>query len=173
MNGASDLYVVASLRDANASLGETRLRGFTLVELLVVIAIIGVLVALLLPAMQAAREAARQTQCRNNLKQIADSFHNFESSRRFFPGHGGEREPRGADFGAKRQAAAKGMAVTGNWMLQSLTFMEDALVADVLIAAAKGKADAQQLRVAVASPFRLFTAPPGGALPPTRSWDQS
>ena len=48
-----------------------------------VIAIVGVLVALMLPALQAAREAARMTQCRNNLKQIATSFHNFESARRF------------------------------------------------------------------------------------------
>src|SRR5579864_3530216 len=52
-------------------------RGFTLIELLVVIAIIAVLIALLLPAVQAAREAARRTQCRNNLKQIALSAHNY------------------------------------------------------------------------------------------------
>jgi prepilin-type N-terminal cleavage/methylation domain-containing protein len=133
--------------------------SFTLVELLVVIAIIGMLVALLLPAVQAAREAARLTQCRNNLKQLATTFHNFESARGYFPGHGGEQRPRGVEFGSKRITRAQGMAVTGNWLLQSLAYMEDGLVADVLIAAAQRRADREQERIAVRTPIPTLYCP--------------
>jgi prepilin-type N-terminal cleavage/methylation domain-containing protein len=128
--------------------------GFTLVELLVVIAVIGVLVALLLPAVQAAREAARMTQCRNNLKQIATSLHNFESSNRYFPGHGGEKAPF-----LVNNLPTTSVPKSGTWIANVLIFMEDKTLSDILIAYMKGTAPAAQYKQAVTVPVPIFNCP--------------
>jgi prepilin-type N-terminal cleavage/methylation domain-containing protein/prepilin-type processing-associated H-X9-DG protein len=53
--------------------------GFTVIELLVVMAVIGVLVAISLPAVQRIRESARNTECKNNLRQIGVALQNHNT----------------------------------------------------------------------------------------------
>lgn len=55
-------------------------RGFTLVEMLTVITVIGLLVALLLPVVQRVRENARDTQCKSNLRQLAQGLIQYSTS---------------------------------------------------------------------------------------------
>lgn len=60
-------------------------RAFTLVELLAVLVIIGMLLGLLLPAVSRARESARQSQCKNNLRQMGVALTNHEQAKKRFP----------------------------------------------------------------------------------------
>ena len=98
--------------------------GFTLVELLVVIAIIGVLVALLLPAIQAARESARRTQCTNQVRQLAISFHNHHDTHRHLPTGGWGFMWLGyPEYGFGKEQP-------GGWMYNILPFIEQSALHD-------------------------------------------
>jgi prepilin-type N-terminal cleavage/methylation domain-containing protein/prepilin-type processing-associated H-X9-DG protein len=92
--------------------------GFTLIELLVVIAIIAILIALLLPAVQQAREAARRTQCRNNLKQIGISLHNYHDAFNAFPFGGAAPTHWGSSFVSGAYAM--------NWRVHILPYIDQA-----------------------------------------------
>jgi prepilin-type N-terminal cleavage/methylation domain-containing protein len=125
-----------------------RRRGFSLVELLVVVAIIGTLIGLLLPAVQSAREAGRRMSCQNNLRQIGIGFHNFESSRGYFP---------------------TTVTVTGGarhyWVAQILPYMEQNPLASIYDYTVAFSDAANREAVQFPLPFISCSSTPGGPIP--------
>jgi len=60
-------------------------RGLTLIEFIVSGSLLVIVIGLMLPAVLMAREASRGAQCKNNLKSIGISFHNYHDAHRVFP----------------------------------------------------------------------------------------
>jgi prepilin-type N-terminal cleavage/methylation domain-containing protein len=121
---------------------KARSNGFTLIELLVVVSIVALLIGMLAPAVQMAREAARRVKCKNNMKQLALSLHNYESSFRCLPPAmiwNGRGEPNGGGLlciGAFDRVAMGVSPGSGpdplraNWVILLLPYMEQAILHD-------------------------------------------
>lgn len=104
--------------------------GFSLVELLIVIGIMALLVGLLLPVVNSARESARILQCRNNLHQIGLAMLSYENANRTVPSYGGEKVSQLVRL--RYVNDRMNHAVSGNWISQSLAFMEQASLGEAI-----------------------------------------
>lgn len=89
-------------------------RGFTLIETVTVASVASVLMSLVVPGMQEARNVARETECKNQLKQIGLALHNYHDVYRTFPPGWISRRPEG-----------EGHPSTG-WQTSILPFVEQA-----------------------------------------------
>ena len=144
-----------------------RRRAFTLVELLVVIAIIGILIALLLPAVQAAREAARQSQCRNNLKQLSLGWLLHEDTHGHLPAGGWGWEWVGEpDRGYEQRQP-------GGWPYNILPFIEQGAIRQLGSGSISAGAKLVQLGIVSKTSLPILHCPSRRAAIPTgakNSW---
>lgn len=92
--------------------------AMSLIELITVLAIISLLAQIILPALMYAREAARQSQCQNNLRQLALAALQHETSIEHFPTGGWNWRWIGD---AQRGFSSK---QPGGWTFNVLPFME-------------------------------------------------
>lgn len=92
--------------------------ALTVLEVLVAVSIVGLILAIALPAAQRAREAGRQTECANNLRQIALACVNHSEVHRHFPTGGWGWQWMGdpdRGFGPKQP---------GGWVYNVLPYVE-------------------------------------------------
>jgi prepilin-type N-terminal cleavage/methylation domain-containing protein len=132
----------------------TARKGFTLIELLIVIGIISLLVQIAIPAIEMSREAARQTQCSNNLRQLALAFQIHHDTYRHFPSSGwGWQWVGHPDRGY-------GKDQPGGWAYNILPFIEQEPVRKLGSGLSDGSRE-QQIAIfkANATPIALFNCP--------------
>ncbi len=105
------------------------------------------LIALLLPAVQQAREAARQTQAKNNLKQIGLAMHNFHDTYSHFP-------PATID-------SDEGQGAVQSWMTDLLPFMDQGGLYEQIDREQLWSSDANKLPFSTVIPIYRDPSDPG------------
>jgi prepilin-type N-terminal cleavage/methylation domain-containing protein len=146
-------------------------RGFTLVELLVVITIIGILTSLLLPAVQSARESGRETQCKSNLRQLAQASLTSASTYGFYPGGGWGwgwfGEPSDSSAGLVQCGA--GVGQPGGWIYNILPYVDQQNLHD-LQAGKSGQALAAAAYSMLSTPLAILNCPSRRPLATYPTW---
>ncbi|QDV71901.1 DUF1559 family PulG-like putative transporter [Botrimarina mediterranea] len=125
----------------------------TLLELIVTLSIVGLLLQLALPAVESAREAARQSQCKNNLRQLGIGTLLHEQQFGYFPTGGWGW----LWLGDNKQGY--GHRQPGGWSFSLLAFVGEGAVRDQFSVGVGNGANNSALLSAVAHPIDVFTCP--------------